>query len=158
MNDHNAGGHARQDWSQSVDNSRQPAWTPYAIDDLLGDPSDSRTVLIGHGEMDRRIGAFRGNDPANTDLPEGYAITVNDNGGFFVGEFSEGRRDYRITVGNYQGGTSQAQVAILLHEMAHFVGAAGFRPDLGNAAAGRANDRLVQQNCGSTLNAARNIP
>ena len=77
MNDHNAGGHARQDWSQSVDNSRQPAWTPYAIDDLLGDPSDSRTVLIGHGEMDRRIGAFRGNDPANTDLPEGYAITVN---------------------------------------------------------------------------------
>jgi hypothetical protein len=63
-----------------------------------------------------------------------------------------------LKVNGYDDGTSQAQVAILLHELAHLLGSANFQADFGNPGAGAANDRLVRQNCNGTSNAARNIP
>jgi hypothetical protein len=123
-----------------------------AISSLLGDPSDDRTVLIGHGAFNNSgVAAFVGNSPSQTDIPDGYAMTVNDMGLFFNSISG-------LTAGGYTGGTSKAQVFILLHELAHWVNAAGFQNDFQNSAATTANDNLVKQNCGKTINAAKNIP
>jgi len=54
----------------------------------------------------------------------------------------------RETRHNYQGGTLQAQATILIHELAHLFEISGFKPDFGNAAAGRDNDKAVDKNCG----------
>jgi hypothetical protein len=135
-----------------------------AITGLLGDPANLDTVAIGHGTFDTQtVSAFTGNNPSQTDLPAGYAVTVNDAGAFFVGAYVQNGASYTLSANGYNGGTSQAQVAILLHELAHFLnsagsGGAGFQPDFNNSAAGAANDRLIRQNCQRTLDAARNIP
>jgi len=135
-----------------------------AIAGLLGDATNLDTVAIGHGAFDTRtVSAFTGNNPSQTDLPAGYAIAVNDVGAFFVGSYVQNGASYTLSANGYGGGTSQAQVAILLHELAHFLvsaglGAVGFQPDFDDSAAGAANDRLVRQNCQRTLDAARNIP
>jgi hypothetical protein len=123
-----------------------------AIESLLGDSTDDRTVLIGHGAFNgSAVSAFVGNHPSQTDIPDGYAITVNDTGLFF-------KSISGFTAGGYKGGTSQAQVFILLHELGHWLNASGFQSDFQNSAAGLANDNLVKQNCGKTINAAKNIP
>jgi hypothetical protein len=135
-----------------------------AITGLLGDPSNPDTVTIGHGDFDTRaVSAFAGNNPNETDLPPGYGMTINNLGAFFVGSYTQSGTTYQLSANGYGGGTSQAQVAILLHELAHFLssaglGAAGFQPDFNNPGAGTANDRLVRQSCQRTLNAATNIP
>ncbi len=123
-----------------------------AIDSILGDPADERTVLIGHGEFDdSAIGAFTGNAPSQTDIPDGYAMTVNDTGLFF-------KSISGMTAGGYNGGTSQAQVFIMLHELGHWLNAGGYQSDFDNQDAGKSNDNLVKQKCGKTLNGAKNIP
>ena len=61
-------------------------------------------------------------------------------------------------MGGYTGGTTRAQVFILLHELAHFTNAPGFQSDLGDPVATASNDSLVNKNCGRTINAAKNIP
>jgi RHS repeat-associated protein len=123
-----------------------------AIDSILGDPADERTVLIGHGEFDdSSIGAFTGNDRSQTDIPDGFAMTVNDTGLFF-------KSISGLTAGGYSGGSSQAQVFILLHELGHWLNAAGYQSDFGVPDAGRANDNLVKNNCGKTINGAEKIP
>jgi len=61
-------------------------------------------------------------------------------------------------VAGYVGGSSQAQVETLLHELGHWLKAPGFQDDFNNPKAGQANDNLVKQHCGKTLNAAKNIP
>jgi hypothetical protein len=57
-------------------------------------------------------------------------------------------------VAGWAGGSNQAQVAILIHEIAHFVGAPGFKSDFGDSSAGRSNDNLLRQKCGRTIGAA----
>jgi hypothetical protein len=42
-------------------------------------------------------------------------------------------------------------VFILVHELAHEVGAAGFLPDAGNQANTVRNNGLVQQHCGTQI-------
>jgi RHS repeat-associated protein len=125
-----------------------------------GDGSNPDTVLIGHGTFDTRsVSAFTGNNPSRTDLPPGYAMTVNDVGGFFVGSYpNSSGQQVTISPGGYTGGTSQAQVFVLLHELAHFLGAADFQGDFNSRRAGSQNDRLVKDNCKKTLNAAKSIP
>jgi RHS repeat-associated protein len=87
-----------------------------AITGLLGDPSQLDTVSVGHGEFDTRtIAAFRGNNPNQTNLPPGFGITINTIGAFFAGGYVEGRKQYTLSANGYTGGTSQAQVAIILH-------------------------------------------
>jgi len=126
---------------------------------LLGDPANLDTVAIGHGEFDTRtVSAFTGNHPNQTDLPPGYAIMVNTMGAFIVGSYTKDNKSYTLSANGFAGGTSQAQVAILLHELAHFLGAAGFQSDFNNPAAATSNDRLIRQNCRRTLNAAQKIP
>jgi hypothetical protein len=57
--------------------------------------------------------------------------------------------------GKIKGGTAKADAFILLHELAHALGARDFQddgPNAKNAAqAGTDNDRLVDQNCQKTL-------
>jgi len=129
-----------------------------AIAGLLGNPEDERTVIIGHGAFDtRKTAAVTNNNPNQTDLPAGYGMAVNDLGAFFVGSYTENGRTYSLSANGYVGGTSQAQVAILLHELGHMLNAQGFQSDFNNDQAGAANDRLVRQHCQRTLDAARNI-
>ena len=125
-----------------------------AISGLEGDPANPDSVAIGHGTYDTGISAFTGNNANQTDLPAGYAITVNDAGAFF----KDSLNGSTFSVGGYTGGTSQAQTFILLHELAHLLGANGFQSDFGDKRAGNQNDSLVHQNCQKTLNAAKNIP
>lgn len=130
-----------------------------AIADLEGDPSNLDTVLIGHGTMDIGSAAFTGNNPENTDAPPGYAMTVNDAGAFFNATAKNPvGQTVTLSVNGYTGDTSQAQVAILLHELAHFLNADGFKNDLQSDAKGRSNEALVKKHCKNTLNAAKNIP
>jgi RHS repeat-associated protein len=79
-------------------------------------------------------------------LPGDSSITVNSNGAFF-------NSGYTVGSGNtqYNGGTLQAQIFILIHELAHLSGAAGFQSDAGNPSAVAKNNALVQKNCGSQI-------
>ena len=96
------------------------------------------TNLFGHGDFSVNTTAAA-TGPVEG-VPPGAAFTVNSNGAFFNATFQTGHR-------NYRGGTLRAQATILIHELAHTVGAAGFQSDLNNTMAGRANDKLVDQNC-----------
>jgi RHS repeat-associated protein len=123
---------------------------------LLGDPSDPDTVLIGHGEFSTNtISAFTGNNISTTDLPAGYAIAVNDTGGFFSSSYSAGGQTYALNPGGYTGGTYQAQAYILLHELAHFLKVSGFQADLDNAKAQADNQEMIKKKCGKTIDAAK---
>jgi hypothetical protein len=79
-------------------------------------------------------------------LPGDSSITVNSNGACF-------NSGYTVGSGNtqYNGGTLQAQIFILIHELAHLSGAAGFQSDAGNPSAVASNNALVQKNCGSQI-------
>jgi len=151
------------DWLKQNADSKCTQWLSGlgdAISGLEGDKSDPSTAVIGHGTFDNiTVAAFTGNNPNQTDLPPGYAITVNDAGAFFNGTItSASGQQQSLTVAGYAGGSSQAQMMILLHEFGHLLGAAGFQSDFNNSGAGAANDKLVKQNCQGTLNAAQNIP
>jgi hypothetical protein len=109
-------------------------------------PSD---YTFGYGRLSNSsTAAFVGN--ANPDgtlvqgLPTSASITVNSNGAFFSSGYTVGPQ-------GYTGGTLAAQAFILLHELGHEVGAAGFKPDFGDPSAGKANDALVDQNCGKAI-------
>ena len=128
---------------------------PYSI-------SDEITALVtnnsyGHGPFsDNDIAAFvggRNQDGTPTGTAASAAISVNDSGAFFNAKLG----DKTFTVGRraYTGGTLKAQAAVLIHELGHLMnavgGAAGFQADAGNRKAGRANDQLVDQNCGKLI-------
>jgi hypothetical protein len=94
--------------------------------------------------------AFVGNANRNGTLVQGLplnsSITVNASGAFFDSAFSVGSGNTQ-----YTGGTVQAQAFILLHELAHEVGAAGFLPDAGIPKNEASNNALVQRNCGKEI-------
>ena len=116
---------------------------------ILGSgPSD---YTFGYGQLNSSTtAAFTG--VLNSDgtqvpgLPIDASITVNSTGAFFNSADSVGSGGTW-----YTGGTLQAQAFILIHEIAHNVGATGFQPDNGNPAAEKSNNLLVQQNCGSAI-------
>jgi len=122
---------------------------------ILGDPTNEDSVLIGHGTFsaNRIVNAVVGSDfnYVNSNMPPGIIVGINDDGAFF-------KSISGYNVGGYTGGTSQAQAFIILHEMAHYLSAAGMVSDFGNSTAVAANDALVNQKCGRTLNAAKQIP
>ena len=118
---------------------------------ILGSGPDDYT--FGDGQLNvGATAAFVGNlNPDGTPvqgLPIDSSITVNTNGAFFSKEYS---------VGGYVGGSLQAQAFILLHEIAHEVGAEGFQDDAGASLAARQaqnrNNQLVSQNCGKEIKA-----
>jgi hypothetical protein len=89
-------------------------------------------------------------DGSPTGIPVGILITVDTLGAFFNANNSSGQA-WQVGVPKYVGGTLQAQATILIHELAHTIGAKGFQSDTGNAQAGADNDALVNQNCGKLI-------
>jgi RHS repeat-associated protein len=122
---------------------------------LFGD--DDQTTLIGHGEFVGRphTGAFTGNNPKQTNVPEGFAITINDSGAFFRSSYQQGGVVYTLRASGHLGGTGQAQTSILLHEFAHLLKASGFKPDFEDSAAQASNERELWRNCEKTIKSAR---
>jgi hypothetical protein len=122
---------------------------------LLGDPTNEDSVLIGHGTFsaNRIVNAVVGSDfnYVNSNMPPGLIMGINDAGAFF-------KSIPGSNVGGYTGGIFQAQVFIILHEMAHYLSATGMVSDFGNSTAVAANDALVNQHCKGTLNAAGKTP
>jgi RHS repeat-associated protein len=107
---------------------------------------------FGYGALNSNTtAAFVGNANANgtpvAGLPPDSTITVNSNGAFFSSGYTVGAPGST----QYTGGTLQAQLFILVHELAHEVGAAGFLPDAGNQANVNSNNALVQQHCGAQI-------
>ncbi len=105
----------------------------------------------GYGALNNNsIAAFVGvNNPDGTlipGLPTDSTITVNTRGAFFNSAYTVGSGFIQ-----YAGGSPQAQIFILIHELAHQVGAAGFLPDAGSQANENSNNALVQKNCGKQI-------
>jgi RHS repeat-associated protein len=99
--------------------------------------------LLAVGNFTSNLAAFTGTGGTNL-APGDAAIVVNGVGAFFSSAFTVGP-------GKIQGGTDQADVFILLHELGHALDAAGFKSDFNNSAAGKSNDALIQANCQKTL-------
>jgi len=120
---------------------------PY-VETLLG--VTTGRPYIAHGVFRNRpfIAAFTGT--GQTNIPADYAaVVINDQGAFFRRR-APGGGVFEVG-GKYVGGTTVAQAFILLHELAHGVGAPGVKPDYGNMEAGRRNDKLVLKHCNRTL-------
>jgi RHS repeat-associated protein len=108
----------------------------YISDLLSGD-------LLAVADFTTGIAAITGT--GGTDVPAGTAaIIVNNLSAFF-------NSNYTVDNGMYTGGTGQAQVEILLHELGHALGATGFQNDYSNPGAGKSNDNLINQNCSKTI-------
>jgi hypothetical protein len=111
---------------------------------------------FGHAEFHpfyESTSAVQGNrsiEGTPTGIPVDVSITINSQGAFFNrtaangGAFSVGPR-------GYAGGSIQAQAQILIHEIAHTLGVAGFKSDFGNPAAVRENDASVDKHCGRLI-------
>ena len=122
---------------------------------LMGDPSDERTVLIGHADFGKStVAAFTGNDSISIiGLPEGYAMTVNDRGAFFTSVYAESQ--VMQTSNGFKGGTAQAKVLILLHELGHFTHSPSFIKDFDNWENVKHNVAVVLNSCKSIIKAAK---
>jgi hypothetical protein len=102
---------------------------------------DNNLSAVGH--FTSTISVFTGS--GGTNLPLGTAsIVVNDSGAFFSNQFT-------VDGGQLTGGTMRAQAFVLLHELAHALGAKGFKSDLDNPSNGKDNDKLIDDNCKKTL-------
>ena len=101
--------------------------------------------LLAVGSFAANLAAFTGTGGTNL-APGAAAIVVNTGGAFF-------NSGWVVDQGAIQGGTAEAGVFILLHELGHALSASGFQPDLNNTKAGRSNDQLINQHCQKTLSA-----
>jgi RHS repeat-associated protein len=112
----------------------------------------------GHGTFNvETTAAFAGSrnaDGSDAGVPADAAITVNSTGAFFTTTSTAGA-NWVVGARGYAGGTLRAQATILIHELAHVLGAAGFKSDFGDPGAGRANDRLIDQNCRNLIERLR---
>jgi hypothetical protein len=83
-------------------------------------------------------------NPPNSTL----AIGVNPLGAYYRSNLA----GFSLTVagGNFTGGSTGAQLFILLHETGHLTGA--LQPDAGNSAASTANDKALLTNCKKAIN------
>ena len=87
-------------------------------------------------------------------IPVYFAVTFNDNGAFFNAfDRSSGKE---LSDGPYRGVTIQAQVLILVHELAHVLGLSDFKHnDFMNDVFQSENNSKVQQNCGRLVGGIR---
>lgn len=126
--------------------------------------------LYGHGTLNnKQTAAFVGGynaDRTPIGVPEGWVVTINDQGAFFNEFYTEnsGRNYFWIGPHAYPGNTLKARAEILIHELGHLMndlgGAAGFQPDAVGTAkqrkqAGIANDNLVNTNCNNLIKGLR---
>ncbi len=90
-----------------------------------------------------------------TNLPRGFALTVNRRGAFFVSSYESGAYHLGTTlVPGYRGSSPEARLSIIYHELAHLLNLRGFQPDAGQPALVEANNRLVRVLCERALEAA----
>jgi len=115
---------------------------------LLGSTGRIQDSLVGHGILsDGSVNAFVGGN-SRTNVPPGTALVVNRRGAFFTSNQTTAN-------GSIAGGTFQARVFILLHEVAHLQSASNFLSDGGNAAAGHSNDELLKVKCKKLIDWSR---
>jgi hypothetical protein len=115
----------------------------------------------GHGVFNNvRTAAISGitnEDGTPTGVPTNYVFTVNDQSVFFKANL--GDKNFTVGPRQYPGNTLKAQLTILIHELAHQMnsagGAAGFKDDAGKPEIGRANDKLVDDNCRTLIEGLR---
>jgi RHS repeat-associated protein len=123
-----------------------------AINYMLDAPGSGATaMMVGVGSFsDNAVNAMAGTGGTNL-TPGSMLITVNTSGAFFN---SGPASSVGYGVPSWiTGGSPAAQALILLHELAHVVGAAGFNNnDYGNATAEKNNNTLVMRNCGDIVN------
>jgi hypothetical protein len=126
------------------------------ITGLLNPPAYGHAIF-----NDMRTAAVSGAnnfDGTPSGIPPNFAMTVNDQGLFFIPKLKLDQ-DYYVGPRAYRGKTLTAQLTILVHELAHQMhdagGAIHFMNDAGNEQAGRANDTLVDINCRSLIESVR---
>ncbi len=111
---------------------------------------DRMLPLIGPGDLPLGTNAQQG------PIGSGYDITLNRSGAFFSKNAGVGFADKHASdVAKLQAGQFSAQAFILLHELAHELGAKGFVPegqDRDHSLTKKNND-LLWDNCSKTLNA-----
>jgi RHS repeat-associated protein len=123
-----------------------------AISFMLNTPGSGATmVAVGVGNFPGGTNAIAGS--AGSSLPLGMLITVASNGAFFQSGASPG-----FGLPSWvSAGSNAVQAEILLHELAHNLGAAGMQPDAQlpngqpNVAAQTANNQAVMTNCGGVV-------
>jgi hypothetical protein len=127
-----------------------------AILTMLGqNPSSGVTQdLVGVGNIgspssNNVINAVAGTDGTSLPPTALVAITVNLGGAFFNSSVPTG-------VTGITGGTQQAQLLILLHELAHLTNAAGFIPGDSSTVAQGVNNTLLMLDCGTFINSVPN--
>jgi hypothetical protein len=122
------------------------------INTLLGQTATVTTDSVGVGNFNNpAVNAVYGT--AGTNLPtNGTALlTINVNGAYFNKNAAVGPGAVGINAGS-----SQAQLFILLHELAHATDAAGFQEnDIGQAIQAQ-NNQLLMQNCAGFIKSVSN--
>ena len=115
---------------------------------------------FGHGEFwdpttkrrIPRVSAIAGSGCTN--LPPGFALTINRRGAFFVSSYESGAYHLGTSlVPGYRGGSREARLSIIYHELPHLRIVRGFPPDAGDPAMVEANSRLVRVLCDRAMEA-----
>jgi len=124
------------------------------INTILGQTGSVTTDRVGVGHFSNTPGtttnAVAG--VAGTNLPDGSALlTVNLDGAYFNSGISVGSG-----VSGINGGSDQAKLFILLHELAHLTGAQGFQSNDSGAAIQSQNNNLLLQHCGNFIKSVSN--
>ena len=118
---------------------------------LESDRVNEQTILIGHGNfVNSNVAAFTG----ATKGTEGYLIIVSNTGAFFTANERSTETTFLQIAHQYKGGTNQAKVVILLHELGHATSAPGFVPDYGDQSKVDHNDSLVTNGCKNVVKSA----
>jgi len=111
------------------------------INSYIGDLLSSDLLAVA--DYTSGIAAFT--STGGTDIAPGTAaLVVNNTSAFFNDNF-------KVDNNKLVGGSAQAQIFILLHELGHALGSSGFQDDYGNKAAGKANDKLIDAKCQKTV-------
>jgi hypothetical protein len=122
------------------------------INTLLGQTNTVTTDSVGVGNFSNPgVNAVYGT--AGTNLPtDGTALlTVNLNGAYFNANAGVGPGVVGINAGS-----SQAQLLILLHELAHATDAAGFQTNDSGQTIQAQNNQLLMQNCAGFIKSVPN--
>jgi hypothetical protein len=122
------------------------------INTLLGQGNGVTTESVGVGNFsDPLVNAVYGTTGTNLPTDGTALLTVNASGAYFNSSASVG-----AGVTGINGGSDQAKLFILLHELAHATEAAGFQSgDSGGIIQGQ-NNRLLLQKCGDFIKSVSN--
>jgi hypothetical protein len=137
-----------------IQNTQNPLFGHGSFDALHVNTSAITMSLTGVPRHSGPTASVPSGSGGVTGIPAGIITAVNDNGAFFNATTANGQGQ-TLTFGvgprAYNGGTLKAQAFILLHELGHGISIAGFQNDNGIPKAGKANDKLVDQNCRSLI-------